>query len=98
MRKILLNPVYTLIPLISIVLFFPAGKTESITTGRQIKRIVSLSPAITRQIIDLESEHLLAGVTSYHPPLTREVDIVGTLVQPNIEKIVLLKAQGKRVI
>lgn len=91
MKKILLNPVYTLIPLMSIVLFFPAEKTESITTGRQIKRIVSLSPAITRQIADLESEHLLAGVTSYHPPLSRKVDIVGTLVQPNIEKIVLLR-------
>jgi ABC-type Fe3+-hydroxamate transport system substrate-binding protein len=53
--------------------------------------IVSLSPSITRQIIDLESEELLAGVTSYHPPLTRNIPVVGTLVNPSVEKIISLK-------
>ncbi|MDY6935428.1 MAG: helical backbone metal receptor [Spirochaetota bacterium] len=55
-----------------------------------ITRIVSLSPSITRDIIDLESEHMLVGVTSYHPPLSRNVEIVGTLIQSNIEKIIVL--------
>lgn len=54
------------------------------------KRVVSLSPSITRQIIDLESEELLVGVTSYHPPLSRKIAIIGNLIQPNIEKIFIL--------
>ncbi len=66
-------------------------ETSSIPAPESLNRIISLSPAITRMIIDLESEDLLVGVTSFHPPLTREIDIVGTLVQPNIEKVVLLK-------
>lgn len=84
------------VPLVLLIAFsvflFPPDEKKTIpgTTGR-IKRIVSLTPAITRQIIDLESEHLLVGVTSYHPPLTRKIKIVGTLVRPNIEEIVILK-------
>ena len=54
-------------------------------------RIVSLSPSITAQMIDLDGEHLIAGVTTYSPPLSREVEIVGSLTNPNIEKIILLK-------
>jgi len=57
----------------------------------KLKRVVSLSPSITRQIIDLGSEELLAGVTSYHPQLTKKVKIVGTLVKPNIEVITMLR-------
>jgi iron complex transport system substrate-binding protein len=74
------------------IMLFPLDekKVNSKAAGK-IKRIISLTPAITRQIIDLESEHLLVGVTSYHPPLTRKIEIVGTLVRPNIEKIVILK-------
>jgi iron complex transport system substrate-binding protein len=78
-------------PLFLLVFFYPADKKKTGQAESPIKKIVSLSPSITRQIIDLDSEDLLVGVTMYHPPLTREIEIVGTLVQPNIEKIVLLK-------
>lgn len=54
-------------------------------------RIVSLSPSITAQILDLESAQLLVGVTTYSPPLPHEVEIVGNLTNPNVEKIILLK-------
>lgn len=33
-----------------------------------LRRVVSLSPSVTRQMVDLGAEDLLAGVTSYHPP------------------------------
>jgi iron complex transport system substrate-binding protein len=82
-----------LLVLISLtVMLLPLDENEAVSkTSGEIKRVVSLTPAITRQIIDLESEHLLVGVTSYHPPLTRKIQIVGTLVRPNIEEIVKLK-------
>jgi len=55
--------------------------------------IVSLSPSITRGIIDLGAENLLVGVTSYHPPLSRKIESVGSLNLPNLEKILLLKPE-----
>jgi iron complex transport system substrate-binding protein len=56
----------------------------------KIKKIISLSPSITKQIIDLEAEDRLIGVTSFHPPIKKKISIVGTIVQPNIEKIISL--------
>ena len=53
-------------------------------------KFVSLSPSITKQIIDLSSENLLSGITSFCPSI-EDVNIVGTLVNPNIERILLLK-------
>ena len=60
-------------------------------TGQSLKRIVSLSPSITRQIIDLDSEDLLAGVTSYSPAMKPHVSLVGSIVSPSVEAIALLK-------
>lgn len=53
-------------------------------------RIVSLSPSLTRQMIDLDAGDLLAGVTNYCPPGAKAV-VVSTIVQPNLEKIFLLR-------
>ena len=58
---------------------------------KEIKKVVSLSPAITSQMIDLEAEKYLVGVTAFHPPLNKKTTIVGTLVKPSLEKIVELK-------
>jgi len=55
------------------------------------KRIVSLSPSLTSEIIDLKSEKLLVGVTSYHPPLKNKVTVIGTLISPVIESILRQK-------
>ena len=65
----------------------------SCTRQKQIddkdNKFVSLSPSITRQIIDLSGEDRLSGITSFCPAI-KNVDIVGTLVNPSIEKILLL--------
>ncbi len=58
---------------------------------KHYSRIISLSPSITAMIIDLESEHMLAGVTQYHPPLSRPLPIVGNINNPNIEQIIALQ-------
>ncbi len=65
-------------------------KEESPSVKTAINRIVSLSPSITRQIVDLEAEKLLVGVTSYHPPLKSKIEIIGTLIKPDLEKILML--------
>ena len=54
-------------------------------------RIVSLSPSISRQIADLGRRELLVGVTSYDDFRRSGVDVVGTLVQPNLEAIIRLR-------
>ena len=55
-----------------------------------VRKIVSLSPSITREIIDLGAEEMLAGVTSYHPPMKKKVPVVGTILHPNVEAILSL--------
>ncbi len=55
------------------------------------RRIVSLSPSITKMIIELKGEKSLVGVTSYHPPLKKPVPVIGTLVNPVVEKIIQMK-------
>ncbi len=65
-----------------------SGKPES---GADIKRIISLSPSITGQIIDLEAEDMIVGVTTWHPMLKKKIPIIGTYINPSIEKIIALK-------
>ncbi|HPQ52601.1 MAG TPA: helical backbone metal receptor [Spirochaetota bacterium] len=55
-----------------------------------VRKVVSLSPSITREIIDLGAEEMLAGVTSYHPPMKKNVPVVGTILHPNVERILSL--------
>jgi ABC-type hemin transport system substrate-binding protein len=47
-------------------------KKEGVPVMAPPERVVSLSPSITRQIIDLGGENILVGVTSYHPPLKKK--------------------------
>ena len=53
-------------------------------------RIVSLSPSITSQVIDLGAEDNLVGITPYSKS-TKEIAIVGTYVNPSIEIIISLR-------
>lgn len=66
------------------------GASGTEITGRP-QRIVSLSPSITSEMIDLGCAGLIVGVTTWHPPLPGRVEIVGSLINPSIEKIVLLR-------
>lgn len=52
-------------------------------------RIVSLAPSITSELYDLEAQDSLIGVTSYCKAPGKE--IVGTLLDINLEKVVSLK-------
>jgi len=81
-------------PLIILILFLLSCRGEApLSHHEDVKssRIVSLSPSITAQILDLDGAHLLVGVTTYSPPLPHKVEIVGSLTNPNVEKIILLK-------
>ncbi len=79
-----------LLPLVflSIVCSSERGDPARVESAR---RIVSLSPSLTRQIVDLGSGSLLAGVTSYDDYRADGVAIVGTLVQPSLEIIVAIR-------
>ncbi len=77
------------LPLV-LLLFCSPGREQPVP-GASIGRIVSLSPSISRQIDDLGRAGLLAGVTSYDDFRDRGVAIVGTLVQPDFETILLLR-------
>ncbi len=57
------------------------------------ERIVSLSPAITEIIYALDAQDTLVGVSSYcdYPLVAKEKEDVGGFINPNIERIVLLK-------
>lgn len=52
-------------------------------------RIVSLAPSITNSLYDLECQDKIVGVTLYCKAPGKE--IIGTLVEPSIEKIISLK-------
>ncbi len=92
MKKIYNNIILLLLVVFFIIFFWNYREiTFNDIKPVKIKRIVSLSPSISRQVIDLGLEDLLVGVTSYHPPLKKKVQIIGTITHPNIEKIILLK-------
>jgi iron complex transport system substrate-binding protein len=57
------------------------------------KRIVSLSPAITEALYVLGLEDAIVGVTIYcqKPPRAQTKEKIGTLMEPDMEKIVSLK-------
>lgn len=54
-------------------------------------RIISLSPAITRILYEIGVEHRVIGITLHCPKGTTKKHILGTILEPNIEKIILLK-------
>jgi iron complex transport system substrate-binding protein len=96
--SLMMNPIHVIVPslravALSMLILFPACTQEKKIDPavRPIARIISLSPSITREIADLGAERLLVGVTSYDDYRGSGKEIVGTLIQPNIEKIILLK-------
>jgi iron complex transport system substrate-binding protein len=63
-----------------------------VTLDRKPERIVSVAPNITEIIFALGKGGLLAGRTEYcdFPPEARKVASIGSLLEPNIEKIIAL--------
>lgn len=86
---------------IILVLFFVFPENSY---AREPQRIVSLAPSITESLYKLGEDHRIVGVTIYSPfSLTDKKEKVGTMIEPNLEKIVSLSpdlvlatAQGNR--
>lgn len=57
------------------------------------KRIISLAPNITETIYALKADSMLVGVTNYcdYPPEVKNKEKVGSMLDPNLEKITSLK-------
>jgi iron complex transport system substrate-binding protein len=81
---------YILFLLAGVIIFFGCSEKQPVSRNSEIKRIVSLSPSITKQIIDLEAESMLVGITSYCPKTSGAV-IVGNLTNPVSETILNFK-------
>lgn len=73
----------------------PAASGQHNTTREPLRpaRIVSLSPAITESLYILGLKDNIAGVTTYcsRPPDAKKKPVVGTVMEPDIEKIVKLR-------
>lgn len=78
MKKII---VYTFILLFLLV---------SVVRAKEYKRIVSLAPSVTKSLYELGTEEFIVGITVYCPKGITKKEIIGTLLEPNIEKIAFL--------
>ena len=72
--------------LISAILLIFCGSAVA-----QPHRIISLTPSITEQLYLLGEGEKVIGITNFCRKIYPYQEIVGTYLQPNIEKIVLLK-------
>ena len=73
--------------LVILVILFP------LSTILGYERIVSLAPSITEELYLLDNGDKIIGVTTFcnYPKEAKQKEKIGTLVEPNIEKIVSLK-------
>ncbi|MDR1400946.1 MAG: helical backbone metal receptor [Endomicrobium sp.] len=62
----------------------------NIVWSKDYGRIVSLSPSATESLYELGIEQSVVGITAYCPKGMIKKEAVGTLLEPNIEKIILL--------
>ncbi len=84
----------TMVALAAITLSLAAGNDRppaAATPVSAASRIVSLSPSVTRMLIDMGAGNRVAGVTSYCPAPGPHTKKVGTIVQPSMEAIVALR-------
>jgi len=73
-------------------LFFSRGLSSTTAGEPSCRRIVSLSPAVSRQIRDLGEEDRIVGVTSWDDLAKKQgVTIIGNLIQINMETLVTLR-------
>jgi iron complex transport system substrate-binding protein len=68
----------------SLILFFAAG-------AGAYERIISLAPSVTKSLYLLGLEKKVVGITLYCPPGSGKKEIIGSVLEPNVEKIALLK-------
>ncbi|GHT09191.1 ABC transporter substrate-binding protein [Endomicrobiia bacterium] len=61
-----------------------------IACTEEYRRIISLAPSITESLYELGVEQFVKGITIYCSKGMTEKEIIGTLLEPDIEKIALL--------
>lgn len=59
--------------------------------AQEYKRIISLAPSVTESLYELGIDEEIAGITIYCPKGVSNKEIIGTLLEPDIEKIAVLK-------
>ncbi len=57
----------------------------------EYKRIISLAPLVTESLYELGMEKSVIGITIFCPKGTIQKELIGTLLEPDIEKITSLK-------
>lgn len=63
----------------------------SISAFADYKRIISLAPSVTESLYELGMDKEVIGITVYCPKGKSKKEIIGTLLEPDLEKIVMLK-------
>ncbi|MDR1784163.1 MAG: helical backbone metal receptor [Endomicrobium sp.] len=58
--------------------------------SKNYRRIVSLAPSVTESLYELGVEQFIVGITVYCPKGMIKKEVVGTLLEPNVEKVILL--------
>jgi iron complex transport system substrate-binding protein len=56
--------------------------------SKEYKRIVSISPSVTNSLYELGKEKNVKGITIYCNKGTTKKEYIGTILEPNIEKII----------
>ena len=62
----------------------------AIVCAEESKRIISLAPSITESLYELGLEQSVKGITIYCPKGAIKKEVIGTLLEPDMEKIILL--------
>ncbi|AKL97774.1 ABC transporter substrate-binding protein [Endomicrobium proavitum] len=76
--------------IISIIIFLSLLTTAVL--AKEYKRIISLAPSVTQSLYELGLDNEVVGITIFCPQGKSKKEIIGTLLEPDLEKIVLLKA------
>ena len=74
-----------------LIILVSSCSNDSPTYSNSSYSIVSLSPSVTSQIIDLGAEDNLTGITTHCQSKKEGIAIVGTYINPSIEMIISLK-------
>ncbi|MDR0485304.1 MAG: helical backbone metal receptor, partial [Elusimicrobiota bacterium] len=61
------------------------------SNAAKYSRIISLAPAAAKSLYQLGLDEEIVGITIYCPKGKSKKEIVGTLIEPDLEKIVSLK-------
>ena len=73
------------------LLFLETVSSPARTVSGPVSRVVSLSSSLTDQVYDLGAADLLVGVTMFNPGYRGNAAVVGSYVQPDMERIISLR-------